>query len=78
MDNEATINLEETIPIILTATDPITGKPLPNAVISDVVWNQDNAIGTIIPDPANPNIGRYKPSAAGVTHIYATAIITIR
>jgi len=77
MSSSAEINLFEKIPLILTVVDKVTGKPVPNASLSNVVWNQDNAIGNIIPHPDNPNLADFIPSSPGTTHITATATVTI-
>ena len=77
MDIEATIALQQSIPVFLTATDPKTGNPIPNATISGVVWNQDNPIGAIAPT-TTPNKYLFTPSKAGTTHIWATGVVDVK
>jgi hypothetical protein len=77
MSTEAEINLSQKIPLTLSVVDKITLEPVPNATLSNVIWNQDNQIGEIVPDPQDPKIAIFTPSKAGVTHISATAVITI-
>ena len=77
MSGTAEINLFEKIPLILTVTRKDTGEILPQAILSGVVWHQDNPIGNIVPDPVNPNLATFTPSQAGITHIQASATITI-
>lgn len=76
MNNEASINLSEEIPLLLSVTDK-DGNPIPNAVVSKVVWNQDVLLGTIIPDPNDPTKATFVPAKAGTTHISAVANITV-
>ena len=77
MSTEATINLFQEIPLILSVVDPVTGKAVPNALLSGVSFSMDSAIGKIIPDPNNPNLATFIPNKAGVTHIQAIATVTI-
>lgn len=76
MDNQATINLFEEIPLLLSVIDK-DGNPVPNAVVSGVVGNQDVLLGTIIPDPHDPTRATFVPATAGTTHITAVADITV-
>lgn len=76
MPSEAEITLQEEIPLILSAVDKVTGLPV-KSTLSNVQWNQDNAIGEILPDASNPNLAIFKASKAGITHISATATVTI-
>jgi protocatechuate 3,4-dioxygenase beta subunit len=76
MSTTGTIPLADEITLILSVTDG-KGKPVPNAVISNVQWNMDNKIGEIVTDPNNPSQAIFKPSKAGVVSFQATATITV-
>jgi len=73
---QASIDLEETIPVILTPTDPMTGQPIPGATVSNVVFNQSTPIGAFLPT-SNPNIFTFKPSTTGTMSWTATGLINI-
>lgn len=73
---EATINLFEQIPLILSVTDK-DGNPIPSAVLSNVVFTLDAKIGDISPDPNKAGQWLFKPTQAGTTHIIATAEISV-
>ena len=73
--NKATIDLEESIPLILAAVDKNTGKPILGAVISNVRWSQDNQIGQITPT-SDPNTYLFAPLKAGTVTITANALVT--
>jgi hypothetical protein len=77
MSDTATINLFEKIPLQLLAFNKITGQPA-QVDLSDVQWLQDNPIGQIIADPQDPSLATFIPSQVGVTHISATATVTIK
>ena len=77
MSDTAEINLFEKIPLILSVHKKDTGEILPQAILSAVIWHQDNEIGDIVPDPVNPNLATFTPSKAGTVHIQASAVITL-
>ena len=76
MNPSATINIDGSIPVILTAVSKTTGNPVPGAVISDVVWNVDNEIGAFSASQT-PNQYIFTPSKAGTVDFSATATITL-
>jgi hypothetical protein len=71
----AVIGPEDTIGLTLTAVSKVTGKPIPGAVISNVVWSQDTPIGVITASGA-PNAYIFTPNKVGVVNITANALIT--
>jgi hypothetical protein len=75
INDTASIALFQKIPLILTATSKATGQPVPGAIISNVVWSQDNEIGEITPT-SSPNQYLFTPTKAGVVNITAKALIT--
>jgi hypothetical protein len=77
MQDSAQISLSQKIPLILSVVDKKTGQNVPNAILSGVIWHQDNPIGQILPDPQNPNLAIFAPSEPGVVNISASATITI-
>lgn len=76
MSAEATINLFQEIPLILSVVSKTTGQHVA-ASLSVVSYQMDSNIGQIIPNPSDPTLATFIPSKAGVTHIQATATITI-
>jgi len=75
-NTSATINIDGSIPVILTAINPATGQPIPGAVISDVAWNENNQIGEFSPT-SDPNTFLFTPSKAGTVNFSASATITV-
>lgn len=76
MNTEATIDVFHEIPVELTVTDK-EGNVIPNAILSGVVWSQDQIIGTFVLDPNNPNKAIFKPTKPGIVKITAQAQVTI-
>jgi hypothetical protein len=72
MSTEAEINITQTIPIILTPILMATGKPIPGATVSNVVWAEDNQIGAFSPT-SDPNTFLFTPSKAGTMNFSASA-----
>lgn len=72
----AVIGPEDTIGLTLTAVSKATGKPIPGAVISNVVWSQDNQIGEITPS-GTPNQYIFTPSKQGIVDISAVADVAV-
>jgi hypothetical protein len=76
MGTTAEIELVQSIPLILAAVDG-KGKPIPGAVLSNVSWAFNTEIGTIEPDPTNPNLATFRPTKPGTVTFKATATVTI-
>lgn len=76
MGTTAQIELAESIPLILAAVDG-KGNPIPGAVLSNVSWSASTNIGTITPDPTNPNLAIFRPNKPGVVTFKAMATVTI-
>lgn len=76
MSDSAEINLFEKIPLILLVVDKTTGQNIPTAILSGVLWHQDNEI-VIIQPTDNPNIFLFLPQRGGVTKINCSAAISI-
>jgi len=72
----AEIDLQETIPVIIQVVSKATGKPIPGATVSNVVWNEDNTIGAFIPT-SDPNTFFFTPSKAGTMNFSATATVNL-